>query len=75
MKRPKDYTLLALAIPLIIALLAELTGCKSRRDYDYHLDVHSQRGAMLLYDQDDKLVGRIPDGNSTLDSLIEKDNQ
>ena len=83
MKKKKDYTLLALAIPFMIAVLFNAPGCyKSdskppviiKHPTEYHFDVDNE--GYDIYTEDMKLVGRIDYGKcGQLDSLIDKDNE
>jgi len=82
MKQKKDYTLLALFIPFMFALVASgaFSGCNDAETKpvtyaplrDYQIEV--TQDSIYLFDGDRK-VGAVPFGNTPIDSLIMKDNE
>ena len=80
MKKKTNYTLLALFIPLMFALVASgfFSSCNDKETpipaslRDYQIGVVPD--SIYLFDGDRK-VGAVPFGNTPIDSLIMADNQ
>jgi hypothetical protein len=75
MKKKKDYTLTALLIPFLIAVISCLPGCYGTDKTtvrDYQIEVTND--STIIYDGNRK-VGSLPYEGSKLDSIIDKDNQ
>lgn len=79
MKKKKDYTLLAIAIPFLFAVLVNLPGCYSLdkkapsaplRDYQ----LITTNDSLYLYDGN-RLVGTTEWGNNGIEQMILLDNQ
>lgn len=76
MKKNKDYTLIAILIPFLIAVISS-SGCYSDQKviapdtnkHDYQLDIHFD--TVWLYDNE-RYVGRCM--YNKIDSLIDADN-